>query len=69
VARAALAAGGWTPEGQPPELASTIWVNAVQPALRDTAPVFQTVKPLVAPAPGKVLAKARFPRVVERIAP
>ncbi len=46
---------------------STIWMNAVQPALRGAAPIFQTVSPIVAPDPAKVLATVRFERsVVDR---
>jgi predicted NAD/FAD-binding protein len=44
--------------------ASTIWMNAVQPALRDAAPIFQTVSPCVPPRPSTVLARARFERSV-----
>lgn len=43
---------------------STIWVNAVQPALRGAADVFQTVHPQRAPAPGRLLGEARFERTV-----
>jgi predicted NAD/FAD-binding protein len=46
---------------------STIWVNAVQPALAATArsaPVFQTVHPLSRPREETVLAQARFERPV-----
>ena len=43
---------------------STIWMNAVQPALRGAPYVFQTVNPLVEPAAEKVLARARFARSV-----
>jgi predicted NAD/FAD-binding protein len=46
---------------------STIWMNAVQPALRHASPIFQTVGPMVAPRPSTVLAAARFERsVVDR---
>ena len=41
---------------------STIWVNAVQPALRDAPPVFQTVHPLRQPAQELVIGRARFER-------
>jgi uncharacterized protein len=41
---------------------STIWVNAVQPALRQAPPVFQTVMPQRSPRPGTLLAEARFER-------
>ena len=43
---------------------TTIWVNAVQPALRGAPPLFQTVAPLVAPRDGSVLARAHFERPV-----
>ena len=43
---------------------STIWVNAVQPALRGAAPVFQTVQPQRQPAPGLLISRARFERPV-----
>lgn len=44
---------------------STIWINAVQPALRDHAtPLFQTVHPLVEPRAGSVIGRARFERPV-----
>jgi predicted NAD/FAD-binding protein len=43
---------------------STIWMNAVQTALRGARPVFQTVSPIVAPAADTVLAHARFERSV-----
>ena len=48
------------PEHDRPE--STIWVNAVQPALRRAAPVFQTVQPQRAPREDLVLGRARFER-------
>jgi predicted NAD/FAD-binding protein len=41
---------------------STIWLNRVQPALRDAAPLFQTVQPQRAPREDLVLARARFER-------
>jgi predicted NAD/FAD-binding protein len=41
---------------------STIWVNAVQPALRAAPPVFQTVHPHRPPAPGTVISQAAFER-------
>lgn len=41
---------------------STIWVNAVQPALRQASPVFQTVHPQRSPRAGTLLAEARFER-------
>lgn len=51
-----------SPEHDVPE--STIWVNAVQPALRDAAPVFQTVHPLRAPDQRHVIARSAFERPV-----
>lgn len=41
---------------------STIWVNAVQPALRRARPVFQTVHPQRQPAPGRLIGRADFER-------
>ena len=41
---------------------STIWVNAVQPALRRAPPVFQTVHPQREPAPGRLIGRADFER-------
>lgn len=41
---------------------STIWVNAVQPALRHARPVFQTVQPQRQPREALVIARARFER-------
>jgi len=43
---------------------STIWVNAVQPALAGAAPVFQTVHPQQVPRAGLVISEARFERPV-----
>lgn len=43
---------------------STIWVNAVQPALAGAAPVFQTVHPQQAPRAELVISEARFERPV-----
>ena len=43
---------------------STIWINAVQPALRRTEPVFQTVHPQRLPDPARVIGHARFERPV-----
>ncbi len=43
---------------------STIWVNAVQPVLRDAPDLFQTVAPGVSPRDEQVLAEARFERPV-----
>lgn len=51
-----------TPEHGQPQ--STIWVNAVQPALAQAAPVFQTVHPLKAPREATVISHARFERPV-----
>lgn len=41
---------------------STIWVNAVQPALRHAGPVFQTVHPQREPRPELLIGSARFER-------
>jgi predicted NAD/FAD-binding protein len=41
---------------------STIWINRVQPALRDAAPLFQTVQPQRAPQEELVIGRARFER-------
>jgi uncharacterized protein len=41
---------------------STIWVNAVQPALRHAPALFQTVQPQRAPRDELVLGRARFER-------
>lgn len=43
---------------------STIWVNAVQPALRVAADVFQTVHPLRTPRAATVIGQAHFERPV-----
>jgi predicted NAD/FAD-binding protein len=43
---------------------STIWVNAVQPALLGQADVFQTVHPQREPDAGQVIGRARFERPV-----
>jgi predicted NAD/FAD-binding protein len=43
---------------------STIWVNAVQPALRAHGDLFQTINPIVAPREESVLSRARFERPV-----
>jgi predicted NAD/FAD-binding protein len=48
------------PEHERPE--STIWVNAVQPALRHARAVFQTVQPQRAPRDDLVLGHAAFER-------
>lgn len=44
----------------PPQ--STIWLNAVQPALRGRPDVFQTVHPLALPREGMLLGRAQFER-------
>jgi predicted NAD/FAD-binding protein len=41
---------------------STIWVNAVQPALRQAPPVFQTVHPHRQPREDLVISRAHFER-------
>ena len=41
---------------------STIWINRVQPALRQAAPLFQTVMPERQPRDETVLGRARFER-------
>ncbi len=41
---------------------ATIWMNRVQPALRDCSPVFQTWNPIIAPRPEMVKAHASFER-------
>ena len=43
---------------------STIWINAVQPALRAAAPVFQTVQPQREPRAGRLISQAQFERPV-----
>jgi uncharacterized protein len=43
---------------------STIWINAVQPALRRTEAVFQTVHPQRLPDAARVIGHARFERPV-----
>ena len=43
---------------------TTIWVNAVQPPLRDAPDVFQTVHPQRQPRSGQVIGQARFERPV-----
>jgi predicted NAD/FAD-binding protein len=48
------------PAAERPE--STIWLNAVQPALRAAPPLFQTVQPRREPRAGTLLAEARFER-------
>jgi uncharacterized protein len=41
---------------------ATIWLNRVQPVLRDAEPVFQTVMPAREPAPALLLGRSRFER-------
>jgi predicted NAD/FAD-binding protein len=41
---------------------STIWINRVQPSMRDAAPLFQTVMPQAQPRDELVLGRARFER-------
>jgi uncharacterized protein len=41
---------------------ATIWLNRVQPVLRDAAPVFQTVMPAREPDPALLLGRSRFER-------
>ena len=43
---------------------STIWINAVMPALRGASPIFQTVHPQREPREELVLSEARFERPV-----
>ncbi|MBL8328997.1 MAG: FAD-dependent oxidoreductase [Rubrivivax sp.] len=52
-------AGVWPGQAQ-----ATIWVNAVQPALRDAPPLFQTVAPAAMPRDERVIALAHFERPV-----
>jgi len=57
--------GDWSPvnaciEAGVAQPMTTIWVNAVQPALRNSPPLFQTVAPLIAPREGAVLGRAFF---------
>ena len=40
----------------------TIWINRVQPALRDAAPLLQTVMPQRSPREDSVIGRARFER-------
>lgn len=58
-------AGVWAGQSQ---AMATIWVNAVQPALRDAPAVFQTVAPARAPRDELVLGQARFERPVVELA-
>jgi uncharacterized protein len=51
-----------TPECDTPE--ATIWINRVQSALRNAAPVFQTVHPHREPRADRVLGRATFERPV-----
>lgn len=41
---------------------ATIWMNQVQPTLRDKSPIFQTWNPIIAPKEQLVRAHARFER-------
>jgi predicted NAD/FAD-binding protein len=41
---------------------ATIWLNRVQPALRDAAPIFQTWNPIVEPAPETIVTEAMVAR-------
>jgi predicted NAD/FAD-binding protein len=41
---------------------ATIWLNRVQPALRDAAPIFQTWNPIVEPAPESIVTEAMVAR-------
>ncbi len=43
---------------------ATIWMNRVQPSLRDVSPVFQTWNPIRDPRPGTVRARSRFERPI-----
>ncbi|GAB4118315.1 MAG: NAD(P)-binding protein [Rubrivivax sp.] len=59
--------GDWSPvhlfvDPARPAPESTIWVNAVQPALRGRPDLFQTVHPQRAPRPGTVVGHATFER-------
>ena len=47
-------------EHEQPE--STIWINRVQPGLRDAAPLFQTVMPQRLPREDRIIGHARFER-------
>jgi len=42
----------------------TVWVNKVEPTLKDSAPVFQTWNPLFEPDPDTVLARVPLERAV-----
>jgi predicted NAD/FAD-binding protein len=55
-----------TPAQDGPE--STIWINAVMPALRGAAPVFQTVQPQREPRADRMISEARFARPVVDLA-
>jgi predicted NAD/FAD-binding protein len=48
------------PGDAPPQ--ATIWVNAVQPALRDAPDEFQTVHPQREPRPEALISRAAFER-------
>jgi predicted NAD/FAD-binding protein len=43
---------------------ATIWMNRVQPVLREASPVFQTWNPIRDPHPDTVRARARFERPI-----
>lgn len=43
---------------------ATIWMNRVQPSLRETSPVFQTWNPIRDPRPETVRARSRFERPI-----
>jgi predicted NAD/FAD-binding protein len=43
---------------------ATIWMNRVQPALRDKSPVFQTWNPLIEPREDTIRARAKFERPI-----
>jgi predicted NAD/FAD-binding protein len=43
---------------------ATIWMNRVQPVLRDKSPVFQTWNPLLEPRAELIRARAKFERPI-----
>lgn len=47
---------------------ATIWLNRVQPALRDASPVFQTWNPIIPARPETIRARAAFERPLVNIA-
>ena len=62
-----LRRGDWSPVNARVDAAferpeSTIWINRVQPGLRRSAPLFQTVMPQRQPSEGSVIGRARFER-------